>query len=55
MATASSVVVPPGTQSLAEIRTDIGRSSGRARAHRCEDLQRITQAVLQRAAECTPR
>ncbi len=28
MATASSAVMPPSTQSCAEIRTDIGRSAG---------------------------
>ena len=34
ISTASSPVTPPSTQSVAEMRTDIGRSAGHARASR---------------------
>ena len=50
ISTASSGVMPPSTQSCAEMRTDIGRSLGPDRAHGAEHFQRIAQAVLQRAA-----
>ena len=50
ISTASSGVMPPSTQSWAEMRTDIGRCCGPYRAHGAEHFQRIAQAVLQRAA-----
>ena len=41
---------PPSSQSVAEMRTDIGFSSGQALRMRAEDLEREAQAVLERAA-----
>ena len=41
---------PPGAQSVAEMRTEMGLCLGPGRAHRVEDLERVAQAVGQRAA-----
>ena len=43
-------VKPPSTQSVAEIRTHIGLSSGHTARHGVEDLQREPRPVLQRPA-----
>ena len=50
ISTASSGVMPPSTQSCAEMRTDIGRCVRPDGAHRGEHLERIAQPVLERAA-----
>jgi hypothetical protein len=47
--TASSGVIPSSTQSVAEMRTDIGAPPARP-AHGPEHLQREAEPVLQRAA-----
>ena len=41
---------PPGAQSLAEILTESGLSSGHTRAHRVQHLERKSQTILDRAA-----
>ena len=48
--TASSPVRPPSAQSVAEMRTDIGLSSGQAARMAREHLERKAHAVLERAA-----
>mgnify|MGYP003694562511 CR=1 FL=1 len=50
IATASSGVLPPGAQSCAEMRTDIGSSAGHTARMRAKHLERIAAAVLERAA-----
>ena len=51
ISTASSGVTPSSpTQSLAEMRTDIGLSAGQAARIAAKHLQRIAHAVLQAAA-----
>ena len=51
MATASSGVMPRSpTQSLAEMRTEIGLRRRPHGAHGVKDLQRKAHAVLERAA-----
>ena len=50
ISTASSGVMPPSTQSCAEMRTDIGRCLRPHLAHRVEHLQRQAQPVLERSA-----
>ena len=48
--TASSAVVPPGAQSVAEILTEIGLPAGQDGAHGVEHLERVAHAVLERPA-----
>ncbi len=47
----SSGVMPPGAQSVAEMRTEIGLCRGQLAADRIEHLQRKAHAVLEIAAE----
>ena len=49
-ATESSIVQPPSAQSVAEMRTKSGSSSGQRVAHRAHHLAQQPHAVLERAA-----
>ena len=55
MATASSGVLPPGAQSCAEMRTDIGRSAGQAARTAAEHHQAAMRTLAREHAETLRR